>query len=114
MKPSSPSSAKLRLSQYFSDEGEILDQAEAPTDIRAKRAIVDRGYRGRKFVDGTEILMPGRAPRGQSRATSAAMRRRFRRRAAIELLLSHLKQDFRPYRSRIYISRPIRGIELKK
>ena len=41
---------------------EILDQAEAMTDIRAKRAIVDRGYRGRKFVDGTEILMPGRVP----------------------------------------------------
>ena len=33
---------------------EILDQAEALTDIRAKRAIVDRGYRGRQFVDGTE------------------------------------------------------------
>ena len=66
---------------------EILDQAEAMTDIRAKRAIVDRGYRGRKFVEGTEILMPGRAPRGQSRATSTAMRKRFRRRAAIEPLL---------------------------
>jgi len=77
---------------------EILDQAEAMTDIRAKRAIVDRGYRGRKFVDGTEILIPGRAPRGQSRATSTAMRKRFRRRAAIEPLLSHLKQDFRLWR----------------
>src|SRR4249920_1529484 len=74
---------------------EILDQAEAMTDIRAKRAIVDRGYRGRKFVDSTEILVPGRAPRGQSRATSAAMRKRFRRRAAIEPLISHLKADFR-------------------
>lgn len=74
---------------------EVLDQAEAITDIRAKRAIVDRGYRGRKFVDSTEILVPGRAPKGQSRATSAAMRKRFRRRAAIEPLISHLKADFR-------------------
>ena len=74
---------------------EVLDQAEAITDTRAARAIVDRGYRGRKFVDGTEVLMPGRAPRGQSRAKSAAMRKRFRRRAAIEPLLSHLKHDFR-------------------
>src|SRR4029077_12709428 len=56
---------------------EVLDQAEAITDTRAARAIVDRGYRGRKFVDGTEILVPGRAPRGQSRAKSAAMRKRF-------------------------------------
>ena len=60
---------------------EVLDQAEAMTDIRARHAIVDRGYRGRKFVDGTEILMPGRAPRGQPRATSAATRKRFRRRS---------------------------------
>ena len=74
---------------------EVLDQAEAITDTQAVRAIVDRGYRGRKFVDGTEILMPRRAPRGQSRAKSAAMRKRFRRRAAIEPLLSHLKHDFR-------------------
>ena len=44
---------------------EVLDQGEAITDTRAARAIVDRGYRGRKWVDGTEILVPGRAPRGQ-------------------------------------------------
>ncbi len=74
---------------------EVLDQAEAITDIRARRAIVDRGYRGRKLVDGTEVLVPGRAPRGQSRAKSAAMRKRFRRRAAIEPVISHLKHDFR-------------------
>ena len=74
---------------------EVLDQAEAITDTRARAAIVDRGYRGRKFVDGTEILVPGRAPKGQSRATSAAMRKRFHRRAAIEPVISHLKHDFR-------------------
>jgi hypothetical protein len=71
------------------------DRPEAITDIRARCAIVDRGYRGRKFVDGTEVLVPGRAPRGQSRAKSAAMRKRFRRRAAIEPVISHLKADFR-------------------
>jgi transposase, IS5 family len=73
----------------------VLEQAEAIADRRAARAIVDRGYRGRKLVEGTEVLVPGRAPRGQSRAKSAAMRKRFRRRAAIEPLLSHLKHDFR-------------------
>jgi IS5 family transposase len=74
---------------------EVLHQAQAITDIRATRAIVDRGYRGRKFVDGTEILVPGRAPPGQSPARSAAMRKRFRRRAAIEPVISHLKADYR-------------------
>jgi IS5 family transposase len=74
---------------------EVLDQAEAVTDTRARAVIVDRGYRGRKCVDGTEVLVPGRAPSGQSRAKSAAMRKRFRRRAAIEPVISHLKHDFR-------------------
>jgi transposase, IS5 family len=74
---------------------EVLDQAEAITDTRAARAIVDRGYRGRKFVDGTEVLVPGRAPKGQSRINSAIMRKRFRRRAAIEPGISHLKADLR-------------------
>jgi IS5 family transposase len=88
----------------------LYPKSEAMTDIRAKRAIVDRGYRGRKFVDGTEILMPGRAPRGQSRATSTAMRKRFRRRAAIEPLLSHLKQDFRLWRCFLKVSKAINSI----
>jgi transposase, IS5 family len=75
-----------------------LDQAEAITDTRAARVIVNRGYRGRKCVGGVEVLVPGRAPTGQSRAKSAAMRKRFRRRAAIEPLLGHLKPDFRLWR----------------
>lgn len=74
---------------------EVLDQAEAITDRRAKAAIVDRGYRGRKMVGETEILVPGKPPMGQSRSKSAKMRARFRRRAAIEPVISHLKYDFR-------------------
>jgi transposase, IS5 family len=42
---------------------EVLDQAEAITDTRAARAIVDRAYRGRKFVDGTEVLVPEGLPK---------------------------------------------------
>jgi IS5 family transposase len=74
---------------------EVLDQAEAITDCRAKVAIVDRGYRGRKMVGETEILVPGKPPVGQSRSQNAKMRARFRRRAAIEPVISHLKYDFR-------------------
>ena len=74
---------------------EVLDQAEAITDQRAKVAIVDRGYRGRNMVGETEILVSGKPPVGQSRSKSAKMRARFRRRAAIEPVISHLKYDFR-------------------
>ena len=74
---------------------EVLEQAEAITDQRARVAIVDRGYRGRKRVGDTEILVPGKPLAGQSKSQSSKMRARFRRRAAIEPVISHLKYDFR-------------------
>jgi len=74
---------------------EVLEQVEAVTDARPSHAIVDRGYRGRKHVGNTEILVPGRPPDGQSKALNARMRKRFRRRAAIEPVIGHLKADFR-------------------
>ena len=77
---------------------EVLDQAEAIMNQRPSKAIVDRGYRGRKWVEGTEVMVPGRPPRGQSRSQNARMRQRFRRRAAIEPVISHLKHDFRLFR----------------
>jgi IS5 family transposase len=72
---------------------EVLDQAEAISGIRAKVAIVDRGYRGRSTVGDTQILTPERAPQGQSRSQRNKMRQRFRRRAAIEPVIGHLKYD---------------------
>jgi IS5 family transposase len=74
---------------------EVLAQAEVVAGQRPAHAIVDRGYRGRKRVGETEVHLPGCRPAGQSRAKSAKMRQRFRRRAAIEPVISHLKSDFR-------------------
>ncbi len=74
---------------------EVLDQAEMITDQRPLKAIVDRGYRGRKQVGGTEVLVPGKAAPGQSKSQTTKMRGRFRRRAAIEPVISHLKHDNR-------------------
>ncbi len=74
---------------------EVLEQAEAITNRRATCAIVDRGYRGRKEIEGTEVLVPGKPPQGQSRSKSTKMRKRFGRRAAIEPVISHLKHDYR-------------------
>lgn len=72
-----------------------LEQARALTGQQPAKAIVDRGYRGRKEVDGTEVLLPGKPKPGQSKRESAKMRARFRRRAAIEPLISHLKHQYR-------------------
>ena len=72
-----------------------LEQTRAITGQTPAKAIVDRGYRGRKEVDGTEVLLPGRPKPGQSQRESAKMRARFRRRAAIEPVISHLKHQYR-------------------
>jgi IS5 family transposase len=72
-----------------------LAQTRAITDQTPAKAIVDRGYRGRKEVDGTEVLLPGKPNPGQSKRESARMRARFRRRAAIEPVISHLKHQYR-------------------
>ena len=55
--------------------------------------IVDRGYRGRKTVNGTEVLVPGKT--SQSKYFRAKMRARFRRRTAIEPVIGHLKDQYR-------------------
>jgi IS5 family transposase len=72
-----------------------LQQTKAITGQQPDQAIVDRGYRGRQEVDGTQVLLPGRPKPGQSKSVSAKMRARFRRRAAIEPVISHLKQQYR-------------------
>lgn len=72
-----------------------LEQTRAITEQQPAKAIVDRGYRGRKEVDGTEVLLPGKPKPGQSKRESAKMRARFRRRAAIEPVISHLKHQYR-------------------
>jgi IS5 family transposase len=72
-----------------------LEQARTITDQQPAKAIVDRGYRGRKEVNGTQVLLPGRAKPGQSKYQTAKMRALFRRRAAIEPLISHLKHQYR-------------------
>ena len=72
-----------------------LQQTRTITGQQPAKAIVDRGYRGPKEVDGTEVLLPGKAKPGQSKSASARMRARFRRRAAIEPVISHLKHQYR-------------------
>jgi IS5 family transposase len=78
---------------------EVLEQAEVVQGKRPKTAIVDRGYRGSKEVAGTEILTPSRPPKEQTPQESKAMRKRFRRRCAIEPTIAHLKSDFRMARN---------------
>jgi len=72
-----------------------LAQHEALTGARARTATLDRGYRGRGEVGGTLIRIPGSGKPGRGRHATRGLRRGFRRRAAIEPVIGHLKADHR-------------------
>ena len=62
-------------------------------------AVVDRGYRGRKHLRGTDVLIPGRGTKEQTYYEKQQQRKRFRRRAGIEPVIGHLKDDHRMRRN---------------
>lgn len=64
----------------------------AVTGVAIKTAIVDRGYQGKKNVDGVEICYP--KPGNYKGYKKQKIRDQFKRRAAIEPVISHLKYDF--------------------
>lgn len=57
--------------------------------------LCDRGYRGKSKINDTLIMTPKPARKNASRETIEQMRKRFRRRAAIEPVIGHLKSDHR-------------------
>lgn len=58
---------------------------------RPKKASTDRGFRGIKEVEGTQILLP--TTKEKTRYAQQVARLRFRSRAAIEPTISHLKRN---------------------
>lgn len=64
-----------------------------------KEAICDRGYRGKKEVLGTMISLPGVPLKKDTRYQKEVKRKKFRRRAAIEPIIGHLKSDYRMQRN---------------
>ncbi len=61
-------------------------------------ALVDRGYKGRKDILGVNIKIPGSGI-GKTPYKKAVERQKFRRRAAIEPIIGHLKYDHRMLRN---------------
>lgn len=76
-----------------------LKQVERLTGKMPRYGIVDRGYRGRKAVEGVKILSPGRLFASASRYLLQKTRNRFRARAGIEPVIGHLKRDHRMWRN---------------
>jgi IS5 family transposase len=72
-----------------------LDQCEQLRGVRPTVAIVDRGYKGSSRIGETEILLPKPPKKAMSEYEKKKARLRFRRRAAIEPVIGHLKTDNR-------------------
>lgn len=75
-----------------------LDNVEKISGIKFKNAIVDRGYRGKKEVNGTTIVTP-RPPNAKQPYSKATMRKKCRARAAVEPIIGHTKHDCRMARN---------------
>jgi IS5 family transposase len=72
-----------------------LEQQQRLTGHVLKEVFVDRGYRGIKQVGDTLINTPKPFPKKLSTYRKATLRKGFRRRAAIEPKIGHLKADHR-------------------
>lgn len=74
--------------------GPALEQQQRLTGHILKNNFVDRGYRGVSQVLGTNILTPKNYAH-LNNYQKQKMRKGFRRRAAIEPVIGHLKSDYR-------------------
>ena len=72
-----------------------LGQVERPTQRKIKILAGDRGYRGRKEVNGTQILILDSPKPSESRYQRRKKHKLFCKRAGIEPTIGHLKADHR-------------------
>lgn len=72
-----------------------LEQVERLTNKKIKVLAGDRGYRGRKEIGGTKILIPDAPKKSDSRYQRLKKHRLFCKRAGIEPTIGHLKSDYR-------------------
>ena len=73
----------------------VLEQQQRLTGIILKNNFVDRGFRGVKEILGTKIILPDSPGKNRTPYEKQKLRKGFKRRAAIEPKISHLKQDHR-------------------
>jgi len=73
----------------------LLDQMKEQFEYVPKEVIYDRGARGVKQIGETKISIPSTPKKTDTEYQKREKRKKFRRRAAIEPVIGHLKTDFR-------------------
>lgn len=90
------SAVSFRENLYDGDTLEpSLEQASSMTGKTFDSVLVDKGYRGRKNVSGTDVVIPGKISKKLNAYHRRKQRKRNGRRAAIEPVIGHLKNDHR-------------------
>lgn len=72
-----------------------LGQASEMPGKTFDSVLVDKGYRGRKNIVATDVVIPGKISKKLSYYHQKKRRKRNARRAAIEPVIGHLKSDYR-------------------
>lgn len=72
-----------------------LEQVERLTGKKIEVLAGDRGYRGKKEINGTKIIIPDVPKKSDSRYQRAKKHKLFCKRAGIEPTIGHLKSDYR-------------------
>ena len=76
--------------------GPVIADLEKLTGVAARRIHGDKGYRGHNYPDRFKVWISG-----QVRRLTKAIRREMRRRAAVEPVIGHLKNDHRMRRNHL-------------
>jgi IS5 family transposase len=73
----------------------LLNQISKNLSYQPEEVIYDRGGRGIPEINGTKILTPKPPKKTDTQYQKRITKKKFRRRAAIEPVIGHLKSDFR-------------------
>ena len=73
----------------------LLEQMKTNLDFEVEEVVYDRGGRGQKEIRGVKISTPNKPLKRDSVYEKRKKRKKFRRRAAIEPVIGHLKREFR-------------------
>jgi len=93
---SNPEVVHRPASRHSRGRVDLQGIADRPSRGKAvKQAVCDRGYRGKCGVNGTRIILPGKALKRDTRYQKDKKRKQCRRRAAIKPIIGHLKSDYR-------------------